>query len=377
MMNSLTPIQDIDKKIDILDHVNQDHPQELLAIASAHSTNEVLSATVLDIYQEGVLLLIKGKTELVPQKIMVPFAISGDIEDKILYLAYAAMAKQNTEFGDVGKCFFEIIDNRQLTAHMLRLTVKSSAPLPVDYPGYAYAFILKVIKKVPVNHSVNSHQKSWLKSLFDRSFIWLMKHLSPDNRQRLLQKANKDIRLYTLRKSWAMDSQSTAHNYGYIDIFTHDNTAGSQWAKGLVEGDVIMSRSGNADRHPHLAQGQAVLIADETAYPALAGILERWQNPLPAHIILLSATDDEQQYFSAQMLANTQSVQRIICPPNQQAEKVLEVLKQLATIEVAWGAFEAKSAKKVRHYLRNERQIVGKNNHTKAYWVLKSKSAQA
>ncbi|MGB0844611.1 MAG: fumarylacetoacetate hydrolase family protein, partial [Alphaproteobacteria bacterium] len=41
----------------------------------------------------------------------------------------------------------------------------------------------------------------------------------------------------------------------------------------LKAGDVIMSRSESPDKHPHLKSGQALLIADETAYPALVGIL--------------------------------------------------------------------------------------------------------
>jgi len=52
---------------------------------------------------------------------------------------------------------------------------------------------------------------------------------------------------------------------------------------------------------------------------------------------------------------------------------VLSILTTVEKIEVVWGALESSAAKRVRHYLRNERQVTGKNNHAKAYWNLKPK----
>lgn len=63
-----------------------------------------------------------------------------------------------------------------------------------------------------------------------------------------------------------------------------------------------MSRSGITDKHPHLINGQALLIADETAYSALAGIIENWNNPLPPVIIFISTKQDEQHYFAEKTL---------------------------------------------------------------------------
>ncbi|GLR64520.1 siderophore-interacting protein [Marinospirillum insulare] len=199
------------------------------------------------------------------------------------------------------------------------------------------------------------------------------KYLSSKNRQKLLNSTNKDIRLYTLRKSWKKNHNDDFVNQGYIDIFTHGETAGSQWANRLTVGDVIMSRSEAKDKHPHLLNGQALLIADETAFPALAGILEYWQNPLSPYIIIISESENEQHYFKNINLLETSQTHRVICPPEDQSTKVLSILENIVGIDVVWAAFESESAKIVRHYLRNNRQIIGKNNHTKAYWNLKSK----
>ncbi len=387
-MSIKTPIEDVDQKIDIIDHVNQDHTEELLAIAQSYQSQSkkglpslsqggIRSAKILDIFQEGMQIAICFITDGPAVTIFVPFEIEGELEDKILYQAYAAIVHQGRDFSGAGKRFFEVVDKQKITPNMIRLTVKSTIPLPKYYPGYAYAFLLKTIKKRPSANAKGDQKTSWSKKLFDRAFIWLMKHLSSKNRQKLLQSANKDVRLYTLRKSWKSSDDVGFHDQGYIDIFTHGQTAGSQWANQLTVGDVIMSRSEAKDKHPHLVNGQALLIADETAYPALAGILEHWQNPLPPHILVISASDSEQRYFEESNLLGAGHMHRIVCEPENQAAEVLAIVKQIEKVDVVWAAFESESAKVVRHYLRNERQVTGKNNHTKAYWSLKTKRGSA
>lgn len=371
-MNSRTPITDVDHKTDIMDHVNQDHGEELLAMARSHcQQKDLLSAKILDIFEEGVQVNIRDTLEATATEIFIPFEIDGGLEDQILYLAYAAIVKEGRDLGGSKKHFFEIIGTSDITPNIVRLRVKSATPLPAYYPGYAYAFLLKSIKKSP--SVVAGQKKHWGKNLFDRFFIWLMKHLSSKNRQKLIQSANKGVRLYTLRKSWKSDEDSAFYDRGEIDVFKHDETAGSRWASELNVGDVILSRSEATDKHPHLASGQTLLIADETAYPAIAGIVEHWQNPVPPYVILLSAAQEEQRYFEDSMFPQNSQVHRVICPAEKQAEEVLLLLQPMGTIDAVWAAFESESAKKVRHYLRNTRKIVGKNNHTKAYWKLTAK----
>lgn len=372
-MNTYTPIKDVDQKIDIIDHVNQDHPKEVLAIARHHmkSPEKVVSARVLDIFQEGVK--VEVKSENMTDSLWIPFQIKGELEDQILYLAYAAIVKEGRDLSGDGKHFFEVLEKQNITQNIVRVTVQSSTPLPEYYPGYAYAFLLKIMQAAPQITSTGSKKKSWQKQLFDRFFVWLMKHLSPKNREKLLQSANKDVRLYTLRQSWKSDDSSTFCDRGCIDIFTHGETSGSQWVKSLRVGDVIMSRSGAPDKHPHLANGQALLVADETAYPALAGILEKWQNPASPIVVLISSAKEEQAYFDLDKIPLPEhKVHRIVCLPEQQAEKVLAVVQELNSVDVVWAACEAKAAKEIRHFLRNKRQLSGKTNHTKAYWKLKS-----
>ena len=372
-MNTGTPIQEIDQKLDIIDHINQDHTEELLTMAqSYHQQEDILSAKILDIFHEGVQVGIRCNHKDQTNNVFIPFEIEGDLEEKILYLAYAAIVKQGRDFSGTGKRFFEVIDKHQLTPNMVRLTVKCGTPLPEYYPGYAYAFLLKSMKKRPAKDTIARKKKHWVKDLFDRFFIWLMKHLSSKNRQKILRNLNKDVRLYTLRKSWKAGVGTSVVDHGYIDIFTHDGSPGSLWANELTAGDLILSRSETEDKHPHLVDGQALLIADETAYPAMAGILEHWQNPLPPQIVVISAAEDEQAYFNNCQLPKGTHVHKVVCSAEHQANEVLAVLEQIETIDIVWAAFESESAKKVRRYLRNKREVTGKNNHTKGYWRLTS-----
>ncbi len=367
-----TPIKDRDHKTDIIDHVNQDHSDELLTIARAHSPDtDIHSARITDIFQEGIQVSITPRGNQDPYDAFIPFEIEGDLEEKILYSAYAAIVKQGGDLSGSRKHFFEVTGKTQLTTHFTRLTLRSRTPFPEYYPGYAYGFILKTLKGQPESPPPPG-KTGWLQQASNRFFIWLMKRLSSNSRQKMLTNINKNVRLYTLRKAWQTTSTDGTEYYGHVDIFTHGDSPGSLWSAGLNAGDIILSRSESADKHPHLATGQALLIADETAFPALAAILEQWQNPLPPVVITLSALAEEQDYFSEARLPAGTRMHKAICPADRQGEDVLAIIETLQDFDTAWGAMEADAAKAVRHHLRNVRNIQGKNNHTKGYWRLRT-----
>ncbi|WP_271273759.1 siderophore-interacting protein [Aliamphritea hakodatensis] len=370
-----TPIQDHDHKTDIIDHVNQDHSEELLTIANAHSPDrQVHSAGITDIYQEGIQVCITPQGNQNAYDAFIPFEIEGDLEEKILYSAYAAIVKQGGSLSGSRKRFFEVTATTQLTPNFTRLTVRSATPFPEYYPGYAFGFMLKTIKSAPKQASEPGNIR-WLQQAGNRFFIWLMKRLSSNRRQKMLTSINKNVRLYTLRKAWQTPEDTATVHYGQIDIFTHGDSPGSLWSGSLNTGDIVMTRSESADKHPHLATGQALLIADETAFPALAAILEHWHNPVPPYVITLSTLPDEQNYFSDVRLPADAQLHQIICPAHHQAEEVLKIIARLSRFETVWAAMEADAAKAVRHHLRNVRNIQGKHNHTKGYWRLRAPKA--
>lgn len=396
-----TPIKDKDAKLDIIEHVNQDHTEELMAIVNYYYPDmKVTHALIKDIYDEGMVVGIEtshSEQHKAGQDLFVNFELEGDIEEQILYLAYLAMAKQGKDLTGNKKQYFEVIGKAKLTENMTRLTLQSQTPLPDNYAGYAYGMTLKVLNKAPEQQGSNHPTPKPIKlakKYGNQAFLWLIKKLSSSQRQQIVETMNKDIRLYTLRKVWK-SAGSEFINQGYMDIFTHDGSAGSKWTASLNIGDIIFSRTETDDKHAHLSDGQAVLIADETGYPAVAGILDCWDNPKPPHIILLSHAQREQAYFvadpegldslegldSSKAIHNSDDnerttnklpkgaqVHRIVCHHSQQGAKTIEILKNIEHIEASWGALENTAAKAVRHYLRNERKLSGKSNHIKAYW---------
>jgi len=366
-----TPIADQDKKLDIIDHIHQDHADELRAMAQYYSAKENMeSAEILDIYHEGVLvgIAVGGKAE----RMFIAFELTGDLEESILYLSYTAAVKQKKGLGAGKKNFFEVVGKQTITRNFTRLLIQSQTPLPEYYPEYAYGFQLKILKKASVKPaSGRTRMQGVFQHLFAQGFLWFIKKISSQKRKHIIESINKDIRLYTLRQSIKASASADFLNQGMIDIFTHDDSPGSQWVAALMPGDTILSRTEVAYNHDYLMQGKAVLIADETAYPALVGILENWRGELAPDVIILGADSDAQKYFDPELLQKNAKTYCITCAAAAQAEQAIAVLDTLEIVDTVWGALEQDAAKKIRHYLRNQRGLVGKKNHLKGYWRLK------
>lgn len=370
MIKKFSPIQEQDRKLDILDHVNQDHTKELRMIAQSYGKNmDIDDAHLIDIFEEGILLKIHDGKSLNFSELFVAFELNGDFEEQILYLAYNSFVKERIDFNHNTKQYFEVLHKSNISKNIIRLTIKSQLPLPQYYAGYAYGLVLKVLEKSQPIKVRSSNKSGVLKNTFDRVFLWFMKRLSNQKRQKLWGTINKDIRLYTLRQAFSQNQATTLH-YGYFDIFTHGMSAGSEWVDQIGPGAIISSRTETDDKHAHIHSGQTVFIADETAYPALAGILEFLKNPCPPIVILLCTDQADFEYFNHYTFPPETILKKIHGDVLHQAQHVIEVLQQIEHIDNAWGALESDAAKKIRHFLRNEKHLLGKNNHIKGYWRL-------
>ncbi|MBS9778455.1 MAG: SIP domain-containing protein [Gammaproteobacteria bacterium] len=368
-----SPLADQDEKFDIIEHINQDHTDEILSIAHVFTDyTNANTAKLLDIFEEGAeleLTFYENLSEV--QSVFVPFQIKGDIEEKLLYLAYSAMAQQGKALSDSKRQFFEITDTYLLTPNIIRLTISSDSQLPEKSPAYAYGFLLKVIEKQKIQkETINvDRKKTRFQHLADTLLLWVMKKLSSKNRKKMIKGMNKGIRYYTLQTSWRSGNNDFC-DQGFVDVFFHGETKGSQWALSLKKGDVISSRVESADNHDNINDGQALLIADETAYPALLGILQEWQNPIAPFVIIISEKPEEQHYFSDEDISIAARVLRITCPPCEQGKHVTDAIESLPEFCTTWGAFEKESSKTVRAYIRNHYDISGHNNRIRGYWVL-------
>lgn len=368
-MHGRTPIDDTQDKIDIIDHIHQDHMDELIAIVKDHRKHHnVESALVKDIFKEGITITINQRTDTDGEELFIPFLLDGDIEENIFYIAYIAMLKQGKPLGNNNRVFFEVQDTQAISKNMLRITIKSEQALPYPPKGHAYGLVLNTNAK---QTAAKPQKIGRIGTFINLTMARLIKYLSPKNRQRLLGNMSKNVRYYTLRSSWKHSEQDPFENMGHIDIYTHGETPGGRWARGLKPGDIIRSQYESDDKHEHLNSGQCLLVADETAYPALCGILDAWQNPTPPHIITLSNDASEQTYFDGYAFPEGSTTQHIVCSNKEQSQVVIDAIRECSTIDNAWGAFERSAAKQVRHFLRQERNVTGKSNRIKGYWSIK------
>lgn len=354
-----TPISNTDEKVDLIEHLNIDHLDDIAVIVSQHSDEEFNVATLKDIYEEGCLINLQRNEQ--STELFIPFAIQGELEEKIIYLSYKARVKSGKLLDDITKQYFQVVYSRYITNNILQIQVSSELAINPNSSDFSLLFTLKKLEQVKAEKNSSYLNSPWL----NKVFLMIMQFLSSKQRQKILMSMYKDKRFYTVRKAW--NEQGRYH--ALVDIFLHGNTAGAIWAKSLKKDDIIFSTNQYKGHTSHLESGQTVLIADETAFPALARALETWSNPTSPYIITISHTEEDQTYLD-NLQTIYQSRHKIIGSDNI-ANKVIEHLSTLGKIDGIWGGLESNDAKEIRKYARNTLKIAAKNNRVSAYWANK------
>lgn len=355
-----TTVKNQEEKIDIIEHVNQDHTNELCEIVYAHSKHKkIVSVRLTDLFEEGGILHVEVEKGVF-EEVYVPFTIKGELEEKVLYLAYKAMIDNGKFLASGKKQYFEIVENTFVTKNMLRLTIKSDTEIPTA-PASAYLFSLKKLEKIRKTTEKAKSTGSFTK-FYGKLFLFIMKLLSSKQRSSLLKSMNKKNRYYTIRKTWEENNTYFAH----IDVYIHGKTDGADWAKSLQQGDIISSVNEYKEKVAHLSDGKALLIADETALPAVASIVEQWKNPLKPHIILVVNNRKEQGYLNK--IKDNLFETEVILNSEELYENIIKAIEDIGNIETVWGALEKDTATKLRNYFRNTVNIQGKNNRVLGYW---------
>ncbi len=365
MTTQRTPLADQDKKIDLIEHINNDHPDEVLSIAQIYCSPQASTAYIEDVFEEGCLIKItaNGQTE----STWLPFVLEGDLEEKVLYLAYDAMVRQGKSLSGRKKQYFNVVGKEYPSANMLRLVLKSQSPLPLDTPGYAWMFSLKALTQVPVKIVKPVTKTSFVNQWFNRLFLWWLRRISPRRREKMLRAMSKGLRYYTLRKARKSTPELTHADLAEVDVFVHGDTPGGLWAQQLQVGDIVHSTSEYHEHLEHIHQGNIVLIADETSLPTVAALLENWHNPTAPVVIVITTDKADQHYLPDTLLPQGGMVHRLVNPDNP-AQDVIAILSGCNVIDAAWGALENNEAKTIRKYLRDIRQLNGKLNRVKGYW---------
>ncbi|TCK01893.1 NADPH-dependent ferric siderophore reductase [Volucribacter psittacicida] len=328
-MTERTAINDINRKLDIIEHVNDDHYKELLAIAQVFIDPKVEKAFFTDLFEQGMELEVslEGQTQIH----FVPFLTEGEIELKVRQIAIAALRQLDNSMTSQ-HYYFQVQDSQSLSANFMRLWLKPLQPLTRVEAGLAWVFTLNRFSQQP-------------------------------DEQQLIGQAK---RYYSLRQREIRNIAGQSMEIVAVDIYLHNDSLGSNWAKALQTGDILHASSLHYEKTAHLNTGQAVLFGDETAFPTLAKILEDWQNPQPPIVISIAHQDSEQEYLKDYFPTDTQ-----VYYLNQQnlTEQLINIMQQLPRIDNVWGATEQKTAKALRQYFREIRYLNTENSKVKAYWV--------
>lgn len=349
------------------------------------------------------------KQHLASQSVFVPFRIQdASIDERFYYLYYEALIRlgkmQEVTSSKVTRHYFNVSKSEYITPNMLRLHVTSDVPLPTDDPGFAYRFILTTlskkddqvdnaktdidIRKLP--KQVWQQLQPTIKQLpFGDKFIdtakkqgsiiffEILKRLPEAQRDKLEEKAagRDEGRYYTLRQLHKPQLPEEDNALiGEVDIYIHEGSPGSEWAKSLNTGDMIYADNDYEETIKLMTIGQPLLICDETSMPSVAAMLERWQHGgVP---IVIAITNDKADFDYMEQITLPDSLQdKLIIhyintvDNDNLAQAVIDLIKaQDKKIDCAWGAIGKADFKPIKAYLREEHGLKGKINRIRAYW---------
>lgn len=365
-----------DEKNEIIEHLNKDHTKDLILVAKTFGNlKDVETCQLLDIYQDSCSLevtLSSGEQK----NIEVEFTAKGDITEKMLFLAYEAMLKNKellmpTKGGKTQ--YFEFIEKEKVTKNMMRLHLKSFESLSTDYAGLAYNFKLQNLQTIPAEEKVKKtkNKMSFFQHKFMSILLFISKKLSSSKRRTILKKMARG-RYYTVRRISKSEKNQQNYDLTQVDVLLHGNSPGSIWAKNCKKGDILVSLREHPEKFLTLEEeGKILLIADETAYPAVAGFLENWKFNQAPLVFLTANSEAEKSYFNDCKFPENTHFEWIVCNYDQQLQKILAKVDEFSQsgISLVWGALEANIAKKIRVFLRTQLAMDNKKTILKGYWT--------
>ncbi|SEQ22448.1 siderophore-interacting protein [Lentzea albida] len=188
--------------------------------------------------------------------------------------------------------------------------------------------------------------------------------LPPDDRinvrtslREMPEDTRPDLRWYTVRAHRPDVAEID------VDFVVHgDAGPGTRWARRAIAGDTAGFRAGGSAYRPP-AEGSVLLVADETALPALAAILEAETRPL--HVF--AEVPDE----SYRLDLDVEWVYRGDAEPGSAVLKAVQG-KALSTVDYAWACGESALATGVRRHLTKDRGVDRKAIMFSGYWKVGS-----
>lgn len=363
------------KEQDMIDHVNEDHVEELMWVVKAFAGIQSPEyAQITDVDDKSVSLMVTqaGGEAL---NVQVPFTAKGDLDERAMLLFLEARQRLGIKPKPSKKRYFEVKDIQYASPNILSLTLSAIGGIEDEGKLTSARFALKKLSKVPKSDEADvsvSGMKKISNDVFNKLALFVMKKSSSHVRRKLLGVlSGAETRTYTYSKI------DTARGCVQVDVFLHGerNTPANVWALSLEVGDIIRTASENQVDVDYLKHGQALLCADETGFPAIHYLLSKGDWAQQPVVLALSNSESEFAYLSA--FKNLGADVHFWCVGDSAEQlrghdKIIQFLDQSGVnVDVAWGGLEVSCAKQVKQYLKEIHQVMGKKNGIHPYWVCK------
>lgn len=401
--NSPFTVLESEQKQIIIEHMNEDHFEDLAGFVKAFTTfgkvsSKEIDVQLLDIYAEGFSLQVSkldpsnepnegiyeatGRTDQAGQSdqsfktentiffIAFPETIASleELQYQYILVKQQADKKLHKKTIKLTEQIFNVENHFHVTDNMYRLVLTpneannstKATSLPYNEPGYAYLFDLE--------HNFASD----IKTDTDTN-VTINKDSSTGSKSKRLH------RYYTLRQAW--QDPKTGLETAWIDVFLHGETLGSQWLDTLDLGMTVKTKREVPEKIAHLNQGQVLLIADETSIPTVVRLLELWQNPIAPLIIYITNNECDQDYLYQRepnnLIDDHLNVIPLVIEGQQQglplAQFIDQTLEQYlidnkVSIEKVWGAIEVGTSKALRALLKTRLGLDRSDMIVKGYW---------
>lgn len=295
----------------LIEHVNQDHTQDLLYCLQAFTpSDQPTGATLTALYADGADVTAHAPGRATTHFLAFPDAASP--QDALRALASEARKKLGVD-----------APKRQAT-----WTVHANEPWAGAY------------RRLTLNLGT------------DRWETW-----QPGDCARFMFTADEG-RPYTLRR---LTGQRAV-----IDVFTHDATAGSVWASRLQPGDEVQVEGEWHEQFPDFTAGEVVLFGDETSLPTLAGLLDRG-GFTSSVTVLVELTDLQLATYLDDVPAREQVQVTWVRREGPPGEASARALRQLGVTPAAvWGVSSVSGARLLKRELKAEYPEA--EVRVKAYW---------
>lgn len=152
------------------------------------------------------------------------------------------------------------------------------------------------------------------------------------------------MRPYTLRR--------VQGGVAEVDVYGHDGSPGTVWARGLTAGDEVTVRGERHEIYPDWTRGRAALLGDETALLAIAALLEHWTAPEGPAVLLELADAADRAYLDGVPLPGGTAVTWLNRHGAAGAALRAAANDLPFTPGAVWAAAEVQAATALRHDLK-------------------------